>query len=186
MLTAWDQWRAQFDNIVDSNTEQSSFWNVWNNNIEPRTGLALDGGSVGQYVLLTMVLGLVFVLLISLLSRREPSVVQVMFLLLALWVLLAKDYSLNYVLWLVPLVILCRRNWIEFGLWQAVEVLYWATVVLPAAAWPTLPWVEQFGWAPQDILAVIRYLFLIYFVVAVVIDMFRGRKALALGVSALT
>lgn len=185
MLTAWDQWRAQFNTIVDSNTEQSSFWNVWNDNIEPRTGVALDGGNVGQYVLLTMVLGLVFVLLISLLSRREPSVVQVMFLLLALYVLLAKDYSLNYVVWLVPLVILCRRNWIEFGLWQAVEVLYWATVVLPAAAWPTLPWVEQFGWAPQDILAVIRYLFLIYFVVAVVIDMFRGRKALALGVSAL-
>lgn len=185
MLTAWDQWLAQFDDLVDSGTEQSSFWNVWNSNIEPRTGWALDGGNVGQYVLLAMVLGLVFVLLVVLLSRREPSVVQVMFLLLGLYVLLAKDYSLNYVLWLVPLVILCRRNWIEFGLWQVVEVLYWATVVLPAAAWPTLPWVEQFGWAPQDILAVIRYLFLIYFMVAVVIDIFRGRKALALGVSAL-
>ena len=185
MLTAWDRWRAQLSEMLGASTEQSSLWNVWNSTVEPRTGWSLAGGNADQYVLLTMVLALLLVLLVSLLCRREPSVVQVMFLLMALYVLLAKEYSLNYVVWLVPLVILCRRNWIEFGLWQAVEVLYWAVVALPAAAWPTLPWIEQFGWGPQDILAVMRYLFLLYFVLAVIVDMFRGRKALALGVSAM-
>lgn len=183
MLTAWDRWRAQFSRMLRASTEQSSLWNVWNSMVEPRTGWSI--ANADQYVLLTMILALMLVLLVSLLCRREPSVVQVMFLLMALYVLLAKEYSLNYVVWLVPLVILCRRSWVEFGLWQAVEVLYWAVVVLPAAAWPTLPWVEQFGWGPQDILAVVRYLFLLYFVLAVIVDMFRGRKALALGVSAM-
>lgn len=182
MITSWDRWRAQFGDMVRSDTERSSLWNVWTSVVEPRTGTSLGDG--GQYVLLSMVLGLVFVLLVALLSKREPSVVQVTFLLLALYILLAKEYSLNYVVWLVPLVILCRRNWIEFGLWQVVEMLYWATVVLPSSAWPTLPWIEEFGWSAQDLLAVVRYLFLIYLVVAVVVDMFRGRKAAALGASA--
>ncbi|MGK4218397.1 glycosyltransferase 87 family protein [Kocuria marina] len=184
MITAWDRWRAQFGDMVRSDTEQPSLWNVWSSTVEPRTGVSLGTGADGQYVLLSMILALVFVLLIALLSKREPSAVQITFLLLALYILLAKEYSLTYVVWLVPLVILCRRNWIEFGLWQVVEVLYWATVVLPASAWPTLPWVEEFGWSAQDILAVVRYVFLIYLVVAVVVDMFRGRKAAALGASA--
>lgn len=182
MITAWDRWRAQLGAMVRSDTDRSSLWNVWSSVVQPRTGMNLGDGS--QYVLLSMVLGLVFVLLVALLSKREPSAVQVTFLLLALYILLAKEYSLTYVVWLVPLVILCRRNWVEFGLWQVVEMFYWATVVLPSSAWPTLPWVEQFGWSAQDLLAVVRYLFLLYLVVAVVVDMFRGRKAAALGASA--
>lgn len=185
MLTEWDRWRAQFGRMVRADTEGSSLWNVWATTVEPRTGVALDNGYIGQYVLLIMVLALVFVLLVSLLSRREPSVVQVTFLLLGLMVLLAKEYSLNYVVWLVPLVILCRQNWVEFGLWQAVEVFYWFTVALPASVWPPIPWAAQFGWTPADLMAVIRYGFLIYMLVAVVINIFRGRKALALEASVL-
>lgn len=184
MLTAWDRWLAQFNEMVRSDTGSSSLWNVWGSTVEPRTGVSLGTGDGGQFVLLSMVLALVFVLLVALLSKREPSVVQVTFLLLALYILLAKEYSLTYVLWLVPLVILCRRNWVEFALWQVVETLYWATVVLPSSAWPTLPWVQEFGWSAQDLLAVVRYAFLVYLVVAVVVDMFRGRKAAALGASA--
>ncbi|MCG7425303.1 glycosyltransferase 87 family protein [Kocuria rhizophila] len=184
MLTAWDRWLAQFNEMVRSDTGSSSLWNVWGSTVEPRTGVSLGAGDGGQFVLLSMVLALVFVLLVALLSKREPSVVQVTFLLLALYILLAKEYSLTYVLWLVPLVILCRRNWVEFALWQVVETLYWATVVLPSSAWPTLPWVQEFGWSAQDLLAVVRYAFLVYLVVAVVVDMFRGRKAAALGASA--
>ena len=184
MLTAWDRWLAQFNAMVHSRTDEPSLWNVWGSTVEPRTGVSLGSGDGGQYVLLSMALALVFVLLIALLSRREPSVVQVTFLLLALYILLAKEYSLTYVVWLVPLVILCLRNWVEFALWQVVEMLYWATVVLPASAWPTLPWVQEFGWSTQDLLAVLRYLFLVYLVVAVVVDVFRGRKAAALGASA--
>ena len=184
MLTAWDRWVAQFTRMLHAGTDQPSLWNVWSDTVEPRTGISLDAGDGAQFVLLSMVLALVFVLLVSLLSKREPSVVQVTFLLLALYILLAKEYSLTYVVWLVPLVILCRRNWVEFALWQVVEMFYWATVVLPASAWPTLPWVQEFGWSAQDLLAVVRYLFLVYLVVAVVVDMFRGRKAAALGASA--
>ncbi|RKQ35196.1 glycosyltransferase 87 family protein [Kocuria tytonis] len=184
MITAWDRWLKQFNEMVRSDTDEPSLWKVWGSTVEPRTGVSLGSGDGGQYVLLSMVLALVFVLLVALLSKREPSAVQVTFLLLAFYILLAKEYSLSYVVWLVPLVILCRRNWIEFAVWQVVEMLYWATAVLPSSAWPTLPWVQEFGWSAQDLLAVVRYVFLIYLVVAVVVDMFRGRKAAALGASA--
>ena len=65
MLTAWDRWLAQFNEMVRSDTGSSSLWNVWGSTVEPRTGVSLGTGDGGQFVLLSMVLALVFVLLVA-------------------------------------------------------------------------------------------------------------------------
>ena len=136
----------------------------------------------GQHVVLALVLGCAAVLVLTLLTRQEPSVVQVAFLLLTVLVLTGPGYSLVQALWLAPLVVLSRRNWVEFAAWQLVEVLWWTTLVLPEAAWPLLPWTARTGWDAQDLLAAVRVLFLVWFLVVVAVDVLRGRRAMQIGV----
>lgn len=167
-------WLRRAGAPVERVTDGSSLWGVWE-----RIGGVPGGG--GPPVLLALVLGAVAVLALTLLTRQEPSVVQVSLLLLLLLVLLQGGYGTVHALWLAPLVVLSRRSWPEFSAWQLVEVLWWATVVLPEASWPAVPGAGD----AQDVLAVLRVLFLVWFVVAVAVDVLRGRRAMQIGVSEL-
>ena len=57
-------------------------------------------------------------------ARRRPRLPQVFFLSLALFLLVNKVYSPQYVLWLLPLFVLARPRWRAFLFWQAAEALY--------------------------------------------------------------
>lgn len=178
LLTARDRWARQFRTELDRPGEASSLWSVWD-----LTGADPGPAGPGQYVLLALVLGFVAVLVLALLTRQEPSVVQIALLLLTVLVLFGTEYSLVHALWLAPLVVLSRRNWLEFAAWQVVEVLYWTTLVLPEPTWPALLPSGPAGWDAQDLLAAVRLLFLVWFVVVVTVDVLRGRKAMRIGVS---
>ncbi|MFI7584092.1 glycosyltransferase 87 family protein [Kocuria sp. M1N1S27] len=180
LLAAPDRWSRQFGASGDRPVGGSSPWSVWDRLEQARTGAVPDPAAAGQYVLLALVLGFVAVLvltLLTLLTRQEPGVVQIAFLLLAVLVLSGRSYSLVHVLWLAPLVVLSRRSWPEFAAWQLVEVLWWATLVLPEPSWPVLPWIGLIGWDVQDLLAVVRVLFLVLLVVLVSVDVLRGGRA---------
>ncbi|WP_062737016.1 glycosyltransferase 87 family protein [Kocuria turfanensis] len=177
MIAAWEQWLGRFRAAADRPVAGSSLWSVWG-----RADAVPGAAETGQHVVLALVLGCAAVLVLTLLTRQEPSVVQVAFLLLTVLVLTGPGYSLVHALWLAPLVVLSRRNWIEFAAWQLVEVLWWTTLVLPEAAWPVLPWTGRTGWDAQDLLAAVRVLFLVWFLVVVAVDVLRGRRAMQIGV----
>ena len=183
LLSAPDRWVRQLRLPWDGPVEGSSSWGVWARVEQARTGAAPDPAGAGQWVLLALVLGLVAVLVLTLLTRQEPSVVQIAFLLLAVLVLSGPAYSLVHVLWLAPLVVLSRRNWLEFAAWQLVEVLWWTTLVLPEPTWPVLPGLGLIGWDAQDLLAAVRVLLLVLLVVAVAVDVLRGGQARRIGLS---
>lgn len=183
LLSAPDRWVRQLRLPWDGPVESSSSWGVWARVEQARTGAAPDPAGAGQWVLLALVLGLVAVLVLTLLTRQEPSVVQIAFLLLAVLVLSGPAYSLVHVLWLAPLVVLSRRNWLEFAAWQLVEVLWWTTLVLPEPTWPVLPGLGLIGWDAQDLLAAVRVLLLVLLVVAVAVDVLRGGQARRIGLS---
>ncbi|GGG46046.1 hypothetical protein GCM10011374_05470 [Kocuria dechangensis] len=178
VVTSWDRWTAGLGTLAQRPVADSSFWGVWGRLVPALIGTAPAG--TGQGVLLTLVLCLLGVLVAALVARQDPGVVQVSFLVLAVFVLFGTDYSLVQVLWLVPLVVLARRRWPEFAAWQLVELAHWAVLVLPGQTWPELPWT---GPGALELLAVLRLLFLVYFVVVVTVDLLRGRRATATKVS---
>ncbi len=69
------------------------------------------------------VLAIAIVLLV-LLAPRRPRLPQVMFLVLAAFLLTNKVWSPQYVLWLLPLVALARPKLPAYLLWQAGEIVY--------------------------------------------------------------
>jgi uncharacterized membrane protein len=87
-------------------------------------GWLLSGATVN---VLSAVLTLTAFALITLLvvaAPRRPRVPQVLLLALAAWLLLSKVWSLQFVVWLVPLVVLARPRLWAYLLWQAAEVAY--------------------------------------------------------------
>ncbi|MFF4405156.1 glycosyltransferase family 87 protein [Streptoverticillium reticulum] len=90
--------------------------------ISQRTGNPLDDANT--YASLLMVLGCLGLGALALCAPRRPRFAQLAFLVVALFILVNKVYSPQYVLWLVPLAALARPKWRDFLVWQACEVLY--------------------------------------------------------------
>lgn len=61
-------------------------------------------------------------------TKHTPTIYQVLFLVLAAFVVTNKVYSPQYVLWLIPLAVLARPNWRDFLIWQAGELVYFAAI----------------------------------------------------------
>lgn len=172
VLTSWARWQAGVGALAGRPVADSSFWGLWARLDQALTGTAPAG--TGAHVPAALVLGLLAVLVLTLLSRQEPGAAQVALLVLAVVVLFGTDGSTVQVLWLVPLVVLARQRPWEFVLWQLVELLHWAVLALPPGTWPAPPWT---GPGAQDLLGVLRVLFLVHFVVVVAADVLRGRRA---------
>ena len=56
-------------------------------------------------------------------ARRRPRVPQIVFLLVAGFILVNKVDSPQYCLWLLPLAVLARPRWGPLLTWQATELL---------------------------------------------------------------
>jgi uncharacterized membrane protein len=61
-------------------------------------------------------------------AARRPRLAQVLFLIVAAFVITNKVYSPQYSLWLVPLAVMARPRWRDFLIWQAGEVIYFAAI----------------------------------------------------------
>ncbi|GHF43040.1 membrane protein [Streptomyces mashuensis] len=90
--------------------------------VSQRTGDPLDDANT--YATLLMLLGALGIGALALSAPRRPRFAQLAFLVVALFILVNKVYSPQYVLWLVPLAALARPKWRDFLVWQACEVLY--------------------------------------------------------------
>src|SRR5215475_10899677 len=72
--------------------------------------------------------GCVLIGLLILTAPRRPRVPQVFFLVLAVFLLGNKVWSPQYVVWLVPLVVLCRPRFWAYAAWQVAEVSYFFAI----------------------------------------------------------
>ena len=61
-------------------------------------------------------------------APSTPRLAQLGFLVVAGFLLVNKVYSPQYVLWLLPLAALARPRWRDQLVWQACEVVYFASV----------------------------------------------------------
>lgn len=66
------------------------------------------------------------ILLLGLLASRRPRLSQLAFLVVAAFLLTSKVWSQQYVLWLLPLIVLARPKWGAIIAWTIAEVGYLA------------------------------------------------------------
>ncbi|TDC74604.1 glycosyltransferase family 87 protein [Streptomyces hainanensis] len=111
-------WAEFYTFSSDRPVDFGSFWLI----IAQRAQVAL--GSVNLYAAALVVLGCLAIAVLAFTAPRRPRLAQLVFLVVALFVVTNKVYSPQYVLWLIPLAALARPRWRDFLIWQTCEVLY--------------------------------------------------------------
>src|SRR4029077_14800796 len=84
---------------------------------------ALNFMSAGAFLVLSAAIGL-----LALAAPRRPRLAQLIFLTTAAFLLTNKVWSPQYVVWLVPLVVLARPRLIGYAIWQVAEVGYFYAI----------------------------------------------------------
>ena len=106
---------------VDRGGDLGSIWYV----------LSLAGyevPSLSRVVSALMVVGTAAICLMLLLAPRRPRLAQGVFLIVALFLVLNKVYSPQYVLWLLPLLVLARPRWLDWTIFSVAELFYFVAI----------------------------------------------------------
>jgi uncharacterized membrane protein len=122
MALAPEGWKKFYSFSQERSVDFGSFWLI----ISQRTGNPLDGANSWATALtLLLCAGIVA---LALYAPRRPRFAQLAFLVVAVFILVNKVYSPQYVLWLIPLAALARPRWRDFLIWQAAEVTYFVGI----------------------------------------------------------
>ncbi len=90
--------------------------------------LDIKVSSVSRLVTALMVVGTLVICALLLLAPRRPRLAQGVFLIVALFLMVNKVYSPQYVLWLLPLLVLARPRWVDWIVFTIAETAYFAAV----------------------------------------------------------
>ena len=91
-------------------------------------GRPLDAGLIDALIFGLFGAACIGVSWLALAAPRRPRLAQLVFLVVAAFLLVNKVYSPQYALWLLPLAILARPRWRDFLIWQAAEAVYWLSI----------------------------------------------------------
>jgi uncharacterized membrane protein len=122
-LTATAGWGRFYAFSRDRGADWGSVWYLFEHYNVP----VLGDSAIGKLNLLSsggFALACVAIAVLALAAPRRPRLPQLCFLLLAAFLTLNKVWSPQYVIWLVPLAVLCRPRVWAYVLWQAAEVGY--------------------------------------------------------------
>ncbi len=126
MLLSFEQWSLFYTFSSEREVSFSSLWLafVWTG-WDGQTFSLLSNG-----LFLLCCLGIAY---LGWAAPQRPRTAQLCFLIVASFLLLGKVYSPQFVMWLIPLVVLARPKVRGFAVWQAAEVFHWASVWLISA-----------------------------------------------------
>ncbi len=130
MVGSFDQWKVFWSYNRSRGADLGSLWLVWQQGGHTVTPHLVNVGSGVFFV--TVCVG---VLVLGMLARRTPRIPQLAYLVVVGFLLVNKVYSPQYVLWLLPLVVLARPRWRDVLIWTAGEVFYFGTVWLYLGGW---------------------------------------------------
>ena len=130
ILTGFDQWKVFWTYNRHRGADLGSLWLVWQ-----QAGHTVTPGLINVVSGLLFVAVCVGVLVLGLRSRRTPRIPQLAYLVVAGFLVVNKVYSPQYVLWLLPLVVLARPRWRDVLIWTAGEVFYYGAVWLYLGGW---------------------------------------------------
>ncbi|MFE0460034.1 glycosyltransferase family 87 protein [Kitasatospora sp. NPDC058965] len=119
MLANWAGWATFY---TFSQTRKEDFGSFWMILMQDRNQALPTLNTWIAVLLVVCCLGIGW---LALSAPRRPRFAQLVFLVVAAFVVTNKVYSPQYVLWLIPLAALARPRWRDFLIWQACEVLYY-------------------------------------------------------------
>ena len=122
-LTGHEQWNVFWTFNEKRGADLGSLWLVWQqagHTVTPDTINTASWVFFGAWCAAVLVIGLM--------APETPRLAQLGFLVVAGFLLVNKVYSPQYVLWLLPLAVLARPRWRDQLIWQAGELLYFASV----------------------------------------------------------
>lgn len=128
MLLAFDGWRGFWAFNAERGAEFGSFWYVL-----ALAGYQIPALTTVSSVLLVVLCGGIGVLILF--APRRPRVGQVAYLVVLAFLLTSKVYSPQYVLWLLPLLVLARPRWREWLVFTLGELVYFAAIWLHLGGW---------------------------------------------------
>jgi uncharacterized membrane protein len=88
----------------------------------------IDVPNVSRLVAALMVAGTLAICGMLLLAPRRPRLAQGVFLIVALFLMVNKVYSPQYVLWLLPLLVLARPRWVDWSIFAVGEAIYFVAI----------------------------------------------------------
>ncbi len=122
--TGWSRFYRMSDTRA---ADWGSIWYYFQTEHWPFLG-TLQQGSLNAFSLAVFALGCAGIGVIILAAPRRPRVAQVFFLVLAVFLFANKVWSPQYVIWLVPLVVLARPRLWSYAVWQVAEVGYFFAI----------------------------------------------------------
>jgi uncharacterized membrane protein len=129
-----DSWAQFFRLNSQRPIDWGSFWYIGNNlprgndqyGLAPFQWLSNHIPVLNLTSWILIVLALFGVVLLTIRAPRRPRLAQIAFLTIAVFLLFNKVWSQQFVLWLIPFVVLARPRWGAFVAWQSAEVAYFA------------------------------------------------------------
>ncbi|MEI2277687.1 glycosyltransferase 87 family protein [Paenarthrobacter ilicis] len=121
-------WSYFFEFSRDRPAGYSSPWFAYNLVADRLQLIKPDAGTINVLALSLFVLACVLIAVLALRAPHRPRMAQLVFLIVAAFILTNKVYSPQFVIWLIPLLALARPRWRDFLIWQAAEGLHWAAI----------------------------------------------------------
>jgi uncharacterized membrane protein len=123
-LTGREQWQVFWTFNSERAADLGSIWLV----VSQASDHAFSAHTINLWSYAIFGVWCAGVALLGLTAPTTPRFAQLAFLVMAGFLLVNKVYSPQYVLWLLPLAVLARPRWRDQIVWQAGEVLYFASV----------------------------------------------------------
>ena len=128
-VTGASQWRVFWTFNSERAADLGSLWLVIQQvEDSPAAPFAFDAHTINVWSWAVFGSWCLGVLVLGLAAPRTPRLAQLGFLVVAGFLVVNKVYSPQYVLWLLPLAALARPRLRDQVVWQAGEVLYFASV----------------------------------------------------------
>nr|WP_272917746.1 glycosyltransferase 87 family protein [Nocardioides flavescens] len=118
------EWKVFWSFNSERGPDLGSIWLV----LQQASGATITPETVNHWSWGFFLLWCAGVAVLGLRAPSTPRLAQLGFLVVAGFLLVNKVYSPQYVLWLLPLAVLARPRWRDQLVWQATEVVYFASV----------------------------------------------------------
>ncbi|WP_261624919.1 glycosyltransferase family 87 protein [Nesterenkonia marinintestina] len=134
MLISFQAWGQFYEFSDERGAGNSSLWHVWTLLADDRGWPAPDAGFISTWSFLLFLFCCLAVLALGVTVRTRPRMVQLLFLIVAAFILVNKVYSPQFVIWLLPLLALAAPRWRDLLIWTVVEVLHFWAIWMHLAA----------------------------------------------------